>query len=300
MKTKITVTAPETICIYSDNFIVDTLYFLNEIDTNFADGNPFTINLQPLRKITAAAAVLLFAKVTKAQCIARYTNSNLSEQSFPILPPLDPAMRKLYKSSGLFDALRPGGTAKLDRLWDDWENPFKTNTNPSQDMADIIGQMRKIMKAPPARLMGALQESYLNIDHHAYMHTEEDPIHPFIKGRWWQYMYQNPPARRYGVIIYDMGQGIPETFRPGTNAPDCWAIDLAMRSGHSRLNIDGRGKGFDTIKRPVDQNTHAEHLLILSNRGMVTYRKNHPPIRNEQSLSIGGTLLEWSFIETQP
>lgn len=293
------VISPEEICLYRDEHFVKTMEFLDEIDEfHYAPGE-VVIDFSKCTSISAAAALVVFAKITRCQLLADSLYDGLTHQSIKIVFPEDREIKRLFVDTGYFDAIKPGGVKKLDRLWKDIDNRFKTSNDSSGEMSGMIKHLRSIIGKVPERLVAALQEGYLNIRHHAYY----PDIHADIKGRWWQYTALNSKNKSVSVVLYDMGIGIAKTIESKymsegyANNLDNKLIEYAMQPGHTRYdNGRGRGNGFTNIKKPVDINASSKYLLVCSGKGIVKYKdQNIVSSEYVSDHSFGGTLIEWNF-----
>lgn len=290
--------APDVLCLYRSEFHDLTLAFFDEFDRRvFIESSYVELDFSDVQNITAAAALVLFAKITRCQSCLPVGMFRFPDRVISLIPPKDKDVKGKFVGSGLWAAIKPGGQKKLERLWDDWSNPYKTGNDPSRQIEDIIGNLRQSFGVLPNKIIGALQESYLNIAHHAYETFKEEPhFSGFMVGRWWQYANLNQKTGKLAIIIYDMGVGIPATLRSiQKGVSDCSSIKHAMKPGVTRFNKQGRGRGFSDIKRPIDTNTSAEYLLIFSGRGEVAYNSGKTIRETSHTYDIGGTLLEWAF-----
>ena len=294
------VIAPPVICIYRGEHLPTTMEFFEKIDDYLQSREPVTIDFSNCSEITAAAAVITFAKITRFQLAADYFKMKAGHQAIKIILPADREVRNFFRESGFYDAIRPGGMSKLERLLHDINNPFKTSNATEADIQAVIKHLRNRLGTLPGRLISALSEAYLNIGHHAYDHD----IIEELQGRWWQYTSSIKSDGTFSVIIYDTGKGIPKSLgRKYTDEGNRYShienlvIEYAMIRGNSRYPKNlGRGNGFSNIKQPVDVNKEAKHLLIASGKGSVTY-KNQQIIKSEMltNHTYGGTLIEWCF-----
>jgi hypothetical protein len=292
--------SPSYLCLYRKDYSVDTLRFFEELErTVLLDGKYVELDFSDLIAITAAASLVLFAKISRSQCCMLKSAFKYADFVVTYIPPTNKEVRALMSDSGLFVAMGPGGQPKLDRLWADWSSPFKTSNDPSGDMSELVAQLLKQAEGLlPQKIIAAVQEGYLNIAHHAYeeFKNPQDPLHPFMVNRFWQYARFNKDTGKLSVALYDLGSGIPQTIKvEGSMLSDCDAIMHAMKSGVTRFKVRGRGRGFNDIKSPIDRNESAEYLLVYSGRGQVIYRKGVAPIVKQHGHVIGGTLLEWTF-----
>lgn len=288
-------TAPTNICLYS-NYDA-TMEFMHRFENAIWNQSHYVhLDFSKTDKITAAASVILFAAVTRCQCCAPSAIFKSPDQIISITLPEDKRAKLLFTKTGLWAALRPGSERKLEKLWSDWENPYKTGNNPKEELSQVIQQLNDRFKSVPSKLVSALQEGYLNIAHHAYdaYKNLETELHPFMNNRWWQFAKKSPNAT--GAILYDMGYGIHNTLRDQLESHRaCDVIKHAMQNGTSRFNISGRGMGFNNIRSPIERNESAEYLLIYSGTGQVVYKRGEIFDLKEHGSYLGGTLLEWSF-----
>lgn len=293
------VEAPAHVCVYKSGHISDTMKFFAEIEEFINNREPVLIDFSNCASITAAAAVITFAKITRFQLMADSVGMKSGHQALKIKLPTDKAVRDFFRSTGFYDAIRPGGKGKLERLWGDLHNPFKTSNDLSPDIPTLIKHLKYRLGKVPGRLMSALSEGYLNINHHAYRANLINELY----GRWWQYTTSIKPNGTFSVILYDAGVGIPVSLEQKVrdkkwySATENQIIEFAMERGNSRYpDNQGRGNGFSNIKQPVDVNKQAKHLFIASGKGSVIY-KDQKIVTSEvlTNYSYGGTLIEWCF-----
>jgi hypothetical protein len=291
--------APQHICIYRGEYLPATMKFFHEIEDFIKAREPVLIDFSDCASISAAAAVMTFAKITRYQLIADSVGMKLGHQAIKIQLPTDKDVRNFFRITGFYDAIRAGGKNKLERLWNDTHNPFKTSNAVQPDIPALIKHLKTRLGKVPGRLMSALSEGYLNINHHAY----ESSLTEELYGRWWQYTTSLKPNGTFSVVLYDAGIGIPGSLENKIretrwySATDNQVIEFAMKKGNSRYPDNlGRGNGFNNIKQPVDVNKEAKHLLIASGKGSVTY-KDQKIVTSEvlTNYGYGGTLIEWCF-----
>ncbi|WP_312392070.1 hypothetical protein [Pseudomonas sp.] len=299
---RIYIKSPEVLCLYREEYHDQFLLFCHDFETRVFNNMLYVeLDFSDLREITAAATVVLFAKITKCQSCVSSGVFRFPDRVIEIKPPKDKRVKSIFVGSGLWSAIKPGGQKKLERLWSDWGNPYKTGNDPSSQFQFVIANFRKVFGVLPKRIVGAVQESYLNIAHHAYENLSENDRHDeFMAGRWWQYASADRKTGKMVIIIYDMGSGIPDTIRSiQRGVTDCNCIKYAMNPGVTRFNVQGRGRGFSDIKRPIDSNASAEYLLVYSGKGEVVYKSGRIEKEVSHVETIGGTLLEWAFTEVK-
>lgn len=295
-KDRVFFSAPTNICLYSN--YQATMEFMHRFEhAVWVNWKYVHLDFSKTEKITAAASVVLFASITRCQCCAPKNRFKSPDQIITFTLPESKSARYLFSQSGLWTAIRPGSDKKLEKLWRDWDNPYKTGNNPKEEFSQIIQQLNSRFTSIPNKLVSALQESYLNIAHHAYdfyKNPDDGSFHPFMNNRWWQFAKKGKDTT--SAIIYDKGFGIHNTLRDQYSSYNaCDIIRHAMQNGTSRLNISGRGMGFNNIKSPIERNESSEYLLIYSGTGQVVYKRGEIFDLKEHSAFLGGTLLEWSF-----
>lgn len=290
--------APQHICIYREEYLHATMEFFEQIEEAIRNREPVLVDFYGCLSINAAAAVMTFAKITRYQLIADSIAMPSGHQALKVRLPENKTVRDFFRNTGFHDAIRPGGKSKLKRLWDDVNNPFKTSNSSDPNIPALIKHLKCRLGKVPGKLMSALSEGYLNINHHAY---EADLI-PDLYGRWWQYTSSIKPNGTFSVVLYDSGIGIPKSLESKILRDRSWytdnaVIEYAMEKGNTRYGDNfGRGNGFSNIKQPVDINRQARYLFIASGKGTVTY-KDQQITQSEYhpNYGFGGTLIEWCF-----
>ncbi|WP_022963819.1 hypothetical protein [Halopseudomonas pelagia] len=301
---RVRIQAPPSVCIYHKNEYKYTASFFDQIDVEvFGRFNYVELDFSETSFISAAAALMVFAKVTRCQCWASHKTFSSPEQIITTILPKDKATRDIIVKNGLWAAIKPGGQRKLDELWKDVRNPYKTGSDPANEITDIIKILQVQCNPLPRHIVSAMQEAYLNIAHHAYekFKNVENPLHEFMIGRWWQYASKNEKEKKITIIIYDTGSGIHDTigaenFFSRRNSDE---VERAMSPGVTRLSIQGRGMGFENIKKPVKLNEFPAYLVVYSGKGQVVYKRGEIIDKSEHSYKIGGTLIEWVFGELE-
>lgn len=296
--------APVHICLYRADYSLRTLEFFRQIDIFHEGYDRCVIDFSQTLSMTAAAAVMAFARITRCQIAADVIGGGVTHQSIKIKYPLEKAVKRLFVSSGFFEAIKPGGLSKLKNLWEDRDNPFKTSNCPDNELSTVIKQLNYRLGSVPERLVSALSEGYLNIRHHAY----STGVHEAIAGRWWQYIVYNKSRGAITLVLYDVGSGVPSTIRNKYHTElgrpqdsDNKIIEYAMIKGKTRHPNDlGRGNGFTNIKKPMDISDKAKHLMVCSGQGVVKY-SNQKIISSEliSKYNFNGTLIEWCFEESE-
>lgn len=280
---------PDKLCIYDPSHRIPTLNFL-DLFTKIAirEKQNIEVDLSNLSDITASAALLLFAETTATQLIT----NNADSIRFKL--PKDKGLKKQFRDTSLFSALKPGLERKLDNLWKTNSN-FQSGTNPEKCIEPTIRLLENTSREKvPKKLNTAISEAMLNVTHHAYRAFRNTPS--AIDNRWWQYCFIKDG--RLAFLIYDRGSGIAQGVRYAKNTPavdDCDLIAAAMSKGFSRFNIQGRGQGSEDMKKPAQYHKE-DYLAIMSNKGRYLFSsKEKEPLVQNLAYSFRGTLAEWSF-----
>lgn len=245
------------------------------------------LDFSETEEMTAGAAVMLFAEVTRSQLLTGLPNV------ITIIRPKNPNLWGLMRNSGLWDAIKPGGEKKLQGLWEK-NCPFASGNDPDAHLASTLNSFRNARPNLPRRFDSAIQEAILNVVHHAYEYNRNLPTDS-IGTRWWQYAAITKEDVRF--TICDLGIGIPNKilYMPeNRHLPHGHCIEKAMEDGFSTLFRRGRGMGSRDLKRPV-VNTEAESFSIFSNNGIYSYIQNREPICGDRPACLPGTVVEWKM-----
>jgi len=299
-KNRIILTAPPKLCVYDPDAMCDTFEFFNEmLNQAVLNRNRTHLDLSNVKKMTAGAALRLFAEVSAAQMATKMG------EIITVTAPSAPHLANRFVDTGLTAALKPGTVGKLQRLWAT-DSDFKSGTNP----ADCIIPTREILKrnhqTPPEPLITAISEAMLNTTQHAYREYEQ--VQSELEGRWWQYCFVHDNMLNF--LISDFGLGVPESLRKNSVMPDAAPLltqpimedkDLiayAMKKGVSRLGGRGRGQGSEDMKRPALRSN--DNLLIISGNGQYLFSAGDDvPQLKTLPFSIRGTFIEWSLEMSQ-
>jgi hypothetical protein len=180
---------------------------------------------------------------------------------------------------------------------------------PDAEFDEFNDNLKRICKSYQglAVVEGAMAEAMLNVVHHAYIRKIELK-YPHCGHRWWATASYNEAKKEMRFLVYDQGHGIGQTL-PATgyqkllmqlfesNSASFWKRDAALISAaikmsRSRTKIDGRGRGFIDIQKPL-RLVPGSRLRILSGHAEVNFSDVDVTISSELVNHIGGTLLEW-------
>lgn len=292
-KEKIVIKTPNALCLYDGVLISGTLTFLDELERVPKRSNLFiVIDFSELEYISAAVAVYIFALITSNQF---YISNNI----FTFKLPKSRSVRELFEGSGLSEAIKKGGSAKINRLWKD--SPFVCGGN--SDIVRFLTVLRERagVEPLPIKLGAAVRETCLNIYHHAYGGPSR-----IIKLIWWSYFYldEDEGGRFLNAIILDRGKGIPKTIKEAfplyMSQDDSECIKHAMIPSITSTLLSDRGKGSIDIQKPVKINNLSKNdkLMIISNAGKYIYTCNNGH-ESEDTIelpdSLKGTIVQWKL-----
>ncbi|EOE6857162.1 hypothetical protein ACKS2G_003683 [Cronobacter sakazakii] len=298
-----TIVPPQKFCIYSDDSRAGTLNFINSIEAiGVKNRSKLTVDLSNVKFASAAASLLLFAIVSRAQFLTK--DPNLVRFVWP-KKDKNPAGHRWIVGTGLSVALLAGTEEKLKLLTKE-ERYFQSAVEPYPHLVTTVSMLQKqalLNEHQFDLLVRAIGEALLNVSHHAY---EDDAFaHDLglLKGkRWWQCAWFNPEENRVVFIICDLGLGIFKSFRPQDDGfsieNEVSSVYRAMLVGESRFVGAGRGNGSEDIKRPIGSGCEDdEKLLVLTGRARYSYNSGDNCPRCERLAEyIPGTLLQWSLV----
>lgn len=290
---KISIRTPNALCLYDGKFCSGTLDFFSRLENVPKTKEvSIVIDFSDLVFISASAAAYIFALVTSSQF---YISNNI----FAFKLPKDKKTKLLFERGGIVEAIKSGGGAKLDRLWD--SSPFVCGGNTDISKFMSVLRERSGQEQLPVKLGAAIRETCLNIYHHAYGGPSR-----LVNLIWWSYFFidrdDNGPF--LSALIIDRGEGIPKkiqrTFPFYASQDDSVCIKYAMLPSVTTTKLSDRGKGSVDIKKPVKVNKLSKNdkLMIISNAGKYTYTYNDD--REEEFIDelpslLKGTLVQWKL-----
>ncbi|WP_142966295.1 hypothetical protein [Klebsiella aerogenes] len=293
---------PKRFCVYVDDDRPATLNFLNMIDVIVLkrDGE-ITIDLSKVEYASAAATVLLFAIVNRAQLITKVQSK--IRFKFPKKED-NPEGHRWIVQTGLSAALVANTQEKLEMLINE-KRLYQSAVEPFEHWVNTVMTIQeKALLSPDAFFLmsSALNEAILNVSYHAYEHDSFSEQLQCMGGkRWWQCSWYSKEKNAVVFIICDLGLGIHKSFAPVLDnlpASEVSAVFQALSSGQSRHLNAGRGNGSEDIKRPIGSGcAESETLLVLT--GHARYRYNSSdgkPSCDWLSENIPGTLIEWVLV----
>lgn len=170
-------------------------------------------------------------------------------------------------------------------------------------LSDLIQGAVEMDDRSKRYLQGAIIEAMKNAGEHAY---KLRPSLPALGHRWWLTGAVDKESREVSILLFDQGVGIPATLQPdlldvieslsraqGFQPRDSLMIEVATRPGNTSTYQAGRGKGFKTMRKFVDDCDDGD-LFVYSNHGHYIYARSGTA-RGDEPLSLGGTLIQWRF-----
>ena len=294
---RVYVYSPEKLCIYDEGCNFITYQFIEYVEKIVIEnGNEVVIDFKNLKFITAAASLLIFAKISKCQICSKSPNS------VDIKLPEDKDVKRTFTNSGLWHGIKPGGIGKIRKLID-------TNNQYLSGSEQIVDNVGKIIPATMLSLSQqgvkfsspntviftrGIQEAILNIKYHAYDKKVLPPNFDTLgSSRWWQCCWLDSTRNNLVFIIYDDGIGIAETLANIYEDIDSdhELIEKAMTIGVSQTQEVSRGKGSNDIIKSASVFPNS-HLVIYSGNGY--YKNDESGITTRKTaFKLKGTLVQW-------
>lgn len=293
---RISISSPDVLCVYTKENSYVTYRFVQYIETViFEYGLAINISFKELKSITAAASLLVFARITKCQlCLKLPTDLS-------IITPDDKGMKQLFSNSGFWSGIKPGGVSKIRKLIDS-NNQYMSGSNsivehPAKVIsATVINLALRGVKfsSPSTHLFTrGIQEAILNVDYHAYNEDSFANVYKDIgDSRWWQCSWLDKENSQLVFIIYDDGMGIAPTLKAQfPNLPTHEVIKEAMKVGTTRTLNPERGKGSNDIIKATCTFPNS-HLVVMSGDGYYKHDANN--VTSEKlPFTLEGTLVQW-------
>ncbi|WP_052708093.1 hypothetical protein [Salinivibrio sp. KP-1] len=265
------------------------------------------IDLRYVESATAAASLILFAIVNRAQLLKG--SSDYATFRLPHRERNPDGYRWIVKT-GLARALKSGSRQKLEELSKD-QNFFQSSDQPSEHVFKTIAmlQSKAQFNTPQLRLLaGGITEAALNVSHHAY----DDPAYQdqleIMGKRWWQCAWFDPESDTVFFIIFDLGIGVFNSLRSGTSAaslPSSIQEEVSVLNDSFKLGVSRykdkpeRGRGSEDIKSPIHQNcSQMEKLLVYTGRASYVYSKYGESVGGAAGHLVQympGTLVQWQL-----
>lgn len=291
------------LCLYREKDFSETMHTLRTInEASYRRGHSVEIDLSITPFVSAAASLLLFAIINRAQLCLR------DGQTIRVVLPTRKGNPEGYRwivSTGLARALMASNFEKLEELTSNGRF-YQSSVDPYSHHA-TTAQMLNFRATSTfsdeqyALLESGISEAMLNVSHHAYDAPQYNELIANLGGkRWWQCAWFDEEKNRVTFIICDLGIGIPRSFHgdnlqpylQGNKLADAWTL------GATRTGVSGRGNGSEDIKSPVGVGcTDNETLLILSGHGKYLKSSQDNKVTSDYTEDeVPGTLVQWSLV----
>ncbi len=293
---RIIIHSPADLCIYEDKWSYITYQFLEYIQkVIFEYKIAITINFNELNNLTAAASLLIFAKITKCQiCV-------VDPSAIDVIPPKDKDTKRLFSASGLWAGVKPGGISKIRKLIDS-NNQYMSGSNSviedyskvlSATIISLYKQGVNFNRAAIHTFTRGVQEAILNVNYHAYNKEALGKQYEELgDSRWWQCSWLDNGSNQLVFIIYDDGEGIASSLKEQfSTLPDSEIIEKAMTMGVTRTLDPSRGKGSGNIIRTSCEFSNS-HLVVMSGNGYYRYDQCGVTLK-ELPFTLEGTVVQW-------
>ncbi|WP_147302309.1 hypothetical protein [Thalassotalea euphylliae] len=292
----ITIESPETLCIYNPNESYQTYRFVKYIETViFEYGTRIHISFRNLKKITAAASLLIFARVTKCQLCLNQPSD------LEITLPESKEVKKTLVESGFWNGIKPGGASKVRKLIHTNNGYISGSNHDSEHYGKVISatlinlvQNGVNFSVPSIRILTrGIQEAILNIDYHAYdKKSLANQFDQLGDSRWWQCCWLDSGNNQLVFIIYDDGVGIPHTLQAQyPELSSSQIIEEAMKVGITRTMNPERGKGSNDIIKATCTFPNS-HLIVMSGNGY--FKSDSEGVTTKElPFTLEGTLIQW-------
>lgn len=294
----------------------ETLKLITNIRTFALEGfHPVDLFFNDVEYLESAALTVLTAEIHRCRNLRKINGK-------PAVSGYYPANLEIYQQ------LQEIGFFRLldirDRLPPDVDDekrmklvlPFLTDATVTSErsawfidqLADLIEGAVPMDDTSKRYLQGAIIEAMKNAGEHAY---KLKPQYQALGHRWWLTGAFDLEKREVTILLFDQGVGIPATLEPGLRTRmesiaqaegiiprDSLMIETATRPGESSTRQPGRGQGFRTMRKFVDFCDDGD-LIVYSNTGNYLYARAGTA-RDDGSLSLGGTLIQWRFRHSEP
>ncbi len=264
---------------------------------------PIFLHFSKCRKIGSSAALILAAEIFRCRYLRRFRNKKSVHGEYPN----DPEVLSLLLKLGFFESIEVG--APNAQIVEDLDRYVKIQSFTRVDAALAYKVSTSLMSAFPhlgrdsqKKMQGAIVEALGNAFEHAF---DKKPPFPVLGSRAWVGAIVKPNGKQFTLMVFDQGAGIPATLEPNIlerlqslgfmrsgGGHDSVRIEAATHLRRTSTRQQGRGKGFETMKRFVDSCDDGE-LRVFSNKGCYLYRPGGDTTFDDTMQTLGGTLVLW-------
>ena len=304
---RVEICLPEVLSL-SDNF-GPTVDAVNRLQTYvLVQRLPVLLDFRDVAEAELAAVLVLTAEIDRCRRLQGQSSVNGTY----------PTSRHVYDqldTVGFFSLLgirrMSGATPASDADTSVRVLPFRTGDDVNGAAIDeflgaLLDGVRDITDKARRDLYGCLIEAIKNATEHANKRPSAQQVLP---KRWWMAGSARPADGECAIVVFDQGAGIPSTLAPNVvervqrlmgrlsrPSSDSVMLRAATRIGRSSTAQQGRGKGFETMKKFVARSSQGE-LVVYSLRGRYRYASNGIALTDGR-VSLGGTLVQWRMQHT--
>lgn len=267
------------------------------------------LDLSTIKTISLAGALVLGAEIDRWRT---QRGPGLRARNFA---DWNPKVRRMLAGLGFFKLLRVKVPRRMQRELSSGEatvlEMFSSTVTDQEFMQTTMKQLSTvavILDQDPS-VYGALVEAAYNATLHAYPNEHKYEFPPLIKG-WWATASWNPEEGCVKFLVYDQGVGIPDTLPRWSGwesvrakvAETLGGLGVGLKDASNliaaAIQMDrtslqgGHGKGLQDVIRAVET-TPGSSVRILSGTGSVLYHHGGRVEKKDETLHIGGTLVEW-------
>ena len=260
------------------------------------------ILLQNIQKISPAGALVLAAEIDN------WRHTPRARPLKSVTPPnWDTQVRGLLNDMGFFRLLGQSSFEQKTDTNDIRYVKFRTDSQTDgayfEELLQEEGLEPIVDEIPDKhRLYAAVTEAMTNVKHHAYSPNQN-------LANWWLSASYDSEKREFQIVIYDQGNGIPQTL-PRKLPQDILSkitndhaalIEKAHDLGRSASKEEYRGYGLRSDIRGYmeDLKNCCGYYRVISLKGEYTYKRldNGQTItrKHNHSCPLYGTLIEWKL-----
>ncbi|WP_211211107.1 hypothetical protein [Asticcacaulis biprosthecium] len=265
------------------------------------------VTMQHIRRMSPTCALLFASEMDRMKRI------HGGRHTIPADGFWDPGIKRMLNEIGVFELVG------VDNMPEP-QTPITAERYISIRSADIVDMERALrslmtevaaiatfVKATP-KLYGAISEAITNVRQWAYKDIQYQ-VPKQVFDRWWFLASYNEDKKRFSILVFDHGQGIPATLRRlgwevlknflhSSLFSDADAIEAAFKNPRSATGEKNRGKGLREMRNLLDKFSKGT-LRVVSGKGEYFYDCENGGVEKRlYKHDIGGTLVAWEIYES--
>ena len=276
------------------------------------DAQSFYLDLNPVRQISAAAALMFVAELD----VRKWLNPNIKMRAHDA--GWDKDVRARLKEMGFLRLLKSKSQLRSPPVSSTSEEAFVRFVSGRKGSEEeyagkLIKEVERVFRTEKIEghlrtpLYAGLTEAIINANHHAYSKKDAGKLHC----RWWISASVNRQTREIRVVCYDRGRTIPGTIQASEEKVKAYGVfslfqndheimRLAMEEKRTSTGNPHQGLGLSELRELIDSSQQGA-LSIYSGKGLLKYSKSSGSEKGDLKSSpllerIAGTLVEWSII----